>query len=239
MKLRILACLLTMTAGLPVVAIAGPKFQPPKGCTGFLTVQMHGCIVSNHYTCPGDAQGVKWRVDLNQDGPFFVSKIDDETQWLETYDIGAKTHEVLVQPSVKPASFSQLIKTGRNDYDFITVTDDGKREHVTGYDKLTGVSKVVDGVKLEESEFVSQAVGDDGTLLWRSSGNEMISREMRIFLAGKGIWQDPNGKTPFDNMPVVMRTPGQTGFFAAQPEFDCNTVMSQLTLPPALEGVIQ
>ncbi len=209
-----------------------PTYVPPKGCTGFLTVQMHGCVVSNHYTCDSDPNGNKWRVDINQGGPFFVSRIDSETQWLDTYDLAAKEHDKLVEPQVKPASFSTLLATGVDSYDFTTIADDGTTQHVTGTDKLNGVKRVLNGITLEQTEFDTKAVGADGKLVWQSKGNEWINREWRLFLSGAGTWTDDKGSSTYDSSPAALILPGKPGFFASAPEFDCNTVLSQLSLPP-------
>ena len=221
--------------GLP--AFAAGNFTPPKGCTGFLTVQMHGCMVSNHYRCEGDPKGNQWRIDFNADGPVFVSRIDYETQWLESFDLGAGTHDVLKQPSKDPASFSDLLKTGKDTYDFETVTDGGKIQHITGYDKLTGKTKVLGGETLEQTQFDTKETGADGKMIWHSTGHEWISRKWRLFLAGAGIWQDDKGKLPYDNTPMLLLQKGQKGFMSTTPEFDCNSVMSSLVRPTPKKAV--
>ncbi len=217
---------------LPVSAQAAAPFSAPKGCTGFLTVQMRGCIVSNHYTCKGDPAGDQWRVDFDDTGPFFVSKIDAETQWLETFDLASDEHDTLQPGGADPASFSTLLAKGIDHYDFTTVSDGGNIQHVTGFDKLTGVTRTVSGVKLEETEFDVTAKDPKGKLIWHSAGHEWINRDWRIFLAGKGIWQDQKGTSEFDNTPMILLQPGQKGFMSTQPEFDCKSVMSSLALPP-------
>lgn len=232
-RLGLLAGLGLGFAGQTLPVRAADAFTPPKGCTGFLTVQMRGCIVSNHYKCKGDPQGDQWRVDFNSDGPFFVSRIDYETEWLETYDLAAGTHEVLQKNPKDPASFSELLAKGTDSYDFSTVTDDGKVEHVTGYDKLTGVSKTISGVTLDQTEYDTMAKDGDGNLVWHSKGHEWISRNWRLFLAGAGVWEDEQGKTAFDNTPMMLSQPGQKGFMSTDPQYDCNSVMSALPLPPA------
>lgn len=238
-RLGLMAGLAFVACGPALPALAGSAFTPPKGCTGYLTVQMHGCIVSNHYKCDTDPKGDQWRVDFNQNGPFFVSRIDAETQWVETLDLAAGTHETLKQPSAAPASFSDLLAKGKNAYDFTTVTDDGKVEHVTGTDTLTGVTRVVSGVTLEQTDFDTTAKRDDGTLIWHSKGHEWIDRAWRLFLAGAGTWDDGSGPTVFDNTPVALIQPGSKGFMSSSPEFDCNSVESELVLPGQAGPVIR
>jgi hypothetical protein len=231
-RLGLLAGLALGLAAQTLPAHAAGDFTPPKGCTGFLTVQMHGCLVSNHYRCQGDPKGDQWRVDFNADGPVFVSRIDYETEWVESYDLGAGTHEVLQKPSKQPASFSKLLATGADSYDFTTATDDGKIQHVTGTDKLTGKSEVISGVKLEQTEFDTKETDANGKMIWHSKGQEWINRDWRLFLAGTGVWEDDQGKVPYNNSPMLLLQKGQKGFMSTTPEFDCNSVMSELVLPP-------
>lgn len=220
-------------------ADAAASFHAPKGCTGFLTVQMHGCLVSNHYHCKGDPKGVQWRVDFDGQGPYFVTRTNSEAEWLETFDLISGKHEVLRPGGKRPASFSKLLATGIDRYDFVTVADDGAIEHVTGYDKLTGVTRAVSGIKLEQTQYLTKSVDAKGKLIWKSQGHEWLSRKMRLFFAGTGLWQDAQGKTNFDNTPALMLQPGQKGFMSTTPEYDCNTVMSQLALPTPKDEVIQ
>ena len=70
-------------------------FTPPEGCTGLLTVQSRGCRVSNHYNCAADAPGDQWRADFDQEGIFFVSRIDCEAQWVESYDMFPTVRQTL------------------------------------------------------------------------------------------------------------------------------------------------
>lgn len=222
-----------LAAALGVSALAGPAhagstFTPPKGCTGYLTVQMRGCIVSNHYRCDQDPKGDQWRVDFNDTGPFFASHIDSETRWVETYDLAAGTHEVLEPGAKAPASFSKLLETGSDSYDFSTVTDDGSVTHVVGTDRLTGVTKVQDGVKLEQTEFDTTATDDSGKLVYRAKGHEWINRDWRLFIAGTGVWEDQSGTMNYDNSPMRLSQKGQRGFMSSEPQYDCHSVMSAL-----------
>ena len=79
---------------LPLLLLASPglagTFTPPESCTATLTVQGRGCFVSNYYTCTKDAPGDQWRADFDQEGMFYLSRIDSETQWVESYDLNPK-----------------------------------------------------------------------------------------------------------------------------------------------------
>ena len=109
-KFLILACLTTPAAP----ALAG-TWAAPAGCEVFMTVQSKACRVSHYYRCEGDAPGEQWRVDIDQEGPFFYSKIDHDAQWIESYDPIKQT----LDPSPSdPASFSELLASGVDTWDF-------------------------------------------------------------------------------------------------------------------------
>jgi hypothetical protein len=226
---RGLGCVASFLA-LAVPADAG-TFTPPAGCTGYLTVQMRGCVVSNLYRCEKDAPGDQWRADFNDAGPFFVSRIDSETQWVESYDLSPPEHEMLEPGAKDPASFSELLATGQDSFNFSTVTDDGVRRMMTGHDRLTGETVVIDGVSLKRTEYEITARAEDGSVLWQSQGHEYISPEWRVFFSGVGMWDGGDGAVPTDNTPMHFVLPGQPGFFTNQPVFDCDTTMSALPTP--------
>ena len=203
-------------------------FQPPPGCTGWLTVQSRGCRVSNHYRCDADAPGDQWRADFDQEGIFFVSRIDRETQWVESFDMFPTTRQVLLPNPADPASFSTLLSTGIDTFDFGLSVEDGSQSVVRGFDKLTGRSVTIDGVTLEETEFDYTETATDGSVLHKASGHEYINRDWRIFLSGISEWQGPDGMLPVDGTPRQFLFPGDPGFFTTEPIFDCDATMSGL-----------
>lgn len=224
-----------LTAGALALGAAGKAeakiFAPPQGCTVYVTVQQRGCVVSNLYRCAQDNPGDQWRADFGQDGAFFVSKTDRETQWLESVDLGTGDHERLQSGAKAPASFSTLLSTGRNDFDFSTVNDAGVVRNYKGHDRLTGESVTIDGVTLKRTEYALTATGAGGEVLWKSSGHEYISDAWRTFLPGAGLWEQKGAKTPYDNTPVRLIRPGQPGFAETVPEYGCHDMMSELVLP--------
>ena len=203
-------------------------FSPPPGCTGWLTVQSRGCRVSNHYRCEADAPGDQWRADFDQEGIFFVSRIDRETQWVESFDMFPTTRQVLLPNPADPASFSTLLSTGIDTFDFGLSVEDGSQSVVRGFDKLTGRSVTIDGVTLEETEFDYTETAPDGSVLHKARGHEYINRDWRIFLSGISEWEGPDGMLPVDGTPRQFVFPGEPGFFTTEPIFDCDATMSGL-----------
>jgi len=217
---------------LAAPALAG-SFTPPEGCTAFMTVQSKGCRVSNHYTCEADPAGDQWRADYDQEGVYFLSRIDSEAQWVESIEIDPPSRQTLDPNPADPASFSDLLATGNDSYIFGLSKDTGDRTRVRGADRLTGKQVVIDGITLQQTEFNFTETDTAGNVLRRSRGNEYIHPEWRLFFSGPSQWDGGDGTyLPIDGSPVQFIFPGEPGFASTQPLFDCDAVMSSLPFPP-------
>ncbi|NUB45216.1 hypothetical protein GEU84_012520 [Fertoebacter nigrum] len=232
-KAMILAAVLVVGSAL---AAPAQTFTPPEGCTGFMTVQARGCRVSNHYRCEADAPGDQWRADFDAEGIYFVSRIDVETQWVESYDMFPTVKQTLDANPEDPASFTELL-AGADSFAFGLSKDNGERSKVTGYDRLTGKTVVIDGIRLLQTEFDFTETSIGGTVLRRAKGNEYIHPDWRLFFAGPSQW-DGSGEgnyVPVDGSPVQFIFPGEPGYMATEPLFECDALMS--ALPPAVVPV--
>lgn len=229
MTRAVLFCLAALIA-TPVMA---GSFTPPEGCETFLTVQANGCRVSNHYICQADAPGDQWRTDFDQEGAFFTSRVDYEAQWVESYELDPPVRQTLDPNPSDPASFSELLATGRDTYIFGLSDDTGERTRVRGSDTLTGRTVVIDGISLQETAFNFTETDLNGKVLRSSRGNEYISAEWRLFFSGPSQWDGGDGTfVPIDGSPMQFIFPGEPGFASTQPLFDCDAVMSSLPFPP-------
>lgn len=233
----LLACLLPLAATQAPAQTAIPgTFTAPPGCTGFLTVQSRGCTVSNHYRCDADAAGDQWSANFDQDGLYRVGRIDRETQWIESYSMAPTVRQSLDPNPADPASFSDLLETGIDTYDF-SQTEAATRTRVRGFDTLTGRSVTIDGVALQETKFDFLELSEDGTVLRKSTGQQFISAEWRLFFSGIEEWNFGDGPVPVDGTPKQFILPGEKGFFSTRPIFDCNVKSSVLLAP--FEGGLQ
>lgn len=233
---RIMTLMLTLLA-LPAQAAT---FTPPEGCTLNMTVQSRQCRVSNYYTCAADNPGDQWRMDADQEGAFFTSKIDRETQWIESFDTDPPVVQRLVPGPRDPASFSNLLSAGRDDFAFDLTRDDGNDTSVSGFDKLTGETFVVDGIQLQGTAFEFTEVDPQGNVTRRSRGNEYVHPEWRMFFAGPSEWDPGDGNfLPMDGSPLQFIFPGEPGFAATQPLFECDDVLSWLPDGPAFTGRVR
>lgn len=216
---------------LPLPAVAG-TWTAPEGCEIFMTVQAKGCRVSNHYECVGDAKGDQWRADFDQEGIYFQSRINHDAEWVESFDLNPTVRQSLDAGAEDPASFTELLATGLDTFVFELSREDGYHSKVNGFDRLTGRTVTIDGVVLEETEFDFTETDDFGTVQRRAKGHEYISREMRLFFAGPGQTDLGDGQwLPIDGSPVEFAFPGDKGFAATQPIYDCDALTAEAKPP--------
>ena len=211
---------------VPAAPVFAGTWAAPEGCEVYMTVQSKACRVSHYYRCEADTPGDQWRVDMDQEGPFFFSRIDAEGQWIESYDPAKQT----LDPSpVDPASYSELIAEGMDTWDFSLTKEDGSGSRASGYDRLTGKTVLIDGVSLKQTEVDFTEYDPSGTVLRRSRGNEYVNPDWRLFFAGPGETDLGDGQwLPIDGSPVQFVFPGEDGFLSSQPLYDCDALTAEL-----------
>ncbi len=208
-------------------AIAQDSFSLPSGCTGYVTVQKRGCIVSHLFTCQSDPTGHQRRVDMNDTGLIYLGTIDAETQWIESTHVVANSTERLLPNAADSASFTQLRATGRDDWDFETEDNLGLRSRNVGTDEIISQFASIDGIGLQITAFTITVTDPaTGQFLWSGVGQEYIHPEWRTFLSGARTITTPTETYDTDNTPVEFSFPGETGFLAVNPRYDCDVVIS-------------
>lgn len=225
-----LACLIAAPAA------AQDTFSLPQGCTAYVTVQKRSCTVTHLFTCDSDPAGWTRRVDFDDQGMTYAGAIDSEAQWMESWSPRANSTETLVPGATDPASFSDLVATGADTFDFATLDSPGGFVTVyRGQDRLTGEQVVIDGVTLDRTEFAVTAFDDAGNELWRTFGNEYIHRDWRTFLSGTRTNVTADGEWDDDSTPMAFIFPGEAGFLSSTPRHDCGVMLSSV---PALTGAL-
>lgn len=228
---KYLCLALALSAG---PALAAGKFVVPKGCEAFVTVQHSDCQVSYHYTCSADAKGDQWSVYAGPDGPYYMSRIDSETRWMESHDLITPDSDQ-IGTEVNPASFTTLLDKGRDDFEFTTRSRSGEVRRYKGYDKLAGGSATIDGVALERTEFSLETFDAEGALLHRRSGHQLISRDWRLFFSDTEHFENAYGDAEDSvSTPMSFAFPGDKGFLSGTPQFGCDQMMTDAgqTLAP-------
>ncbi|QQA42886.1 hypothetical protein [Pelagovum pacificum] len=219
--MRRLTIALALAAAAPVAPVAAQSWEPPPGCEGFLTVQQRGCMLSNHYTCEEDPDGDQWRVDFTEQGPVFASRINYETEWVESLGLVTRTRTVLGDDPEDPASLTTLLEEGIDTYDFTTVTNEEEVTHYAGADVLTGETVNIDGHELAVITYQTEVEGPEGVS--RQEGTNYVDIENRMFLPGTTAMRNEDGTMgpERDNTPMKIIEPGEPGFFASSPIYDC------------------
>ena len=211
----------------PAAAQSGPAiFSLPEGCTAFVTVQSESCAVDHHFTCEGDVAGHQRRVSLDEQGVNYVGEIDSETQWISSFHPLSGHREQLEAEPVAPASLSDLINKGVDDYDFRTLSEEIGETRYVGQDTLTGREITIDGVTLAETTYDITAYDEAGKETWSSKGTKFISRNWRIFLSGTVTVTTPDGTFEQSSRPVEFIYPGEPGFMSSSPKHGCGVTVS-------------
>ena len=176
--------------------------------------------------------GDQHRASFDENAMIYLGTIDNETQWVHSSHVQAGYTEVLETVPSDRASFSELLETGSDDYDFQTSSAEVGVTRYVGRDELTGQQRVIDGVTLDETTFNITAYGPEGSLLWASEGREYISKEFRMFLSGKSTVTTPTDTYQDDGTPVQFIRSGEVGFGSVKPKFGCGALMSSLEVSP-------
>jgi hypothetical protein len=217
---------------LPVLAGAD-LFVPPSGCQVYATMQARQCQVHQLYRCSGDPAGDQWMASFDGQGLYYLSRIDSETRWVESISAESGDVRTLGPDPADPASFTTLLATGRDDFDFTTINSAGEVRRYVGFDELTGEKVIIDRVGLEKTRFQSKTYDMSGTLLDESSGQQFIHRDWRRFFSGSEDFVTAQGETISTSQPPVkFAFPGDKGFLSTRPDYDCDVVTARLETQP-------
>lgn len=224
----VLAVSATVAGLLPPATATAAEFRPPAGCTLDLTVQQRSCTVAQHYRCDSDMPGDQHVVYFTRDGAVYHSRIDAETRWMESTDLVSGLSDRLVPKARDHASLSGLLRTGRDDFDFWTVSDSGERLRHIGHDELTGQVEI-DGEQLDTTRFQLRSFSETGELLIERGGTQFISREFGRFFGGVEHSTDWEGQAVDSNdTPVRFIRRGEPGFGSTRPDYDCDVQIVRL-----------
>ncbi|MEM6608217.1 MAG: hypothetical protein AAF689_06530 [Pseudomonadota bacterium] len=216
--------------GTSASAQTAPTFVVPAGCSAFLTVQSRQCTVSHYWTCPSEPEGTFWRAALDSDGPYYLSQSDENYRWLRGYSLRSDSQSELIVPEADPANLDELFETGTDAMEFTLLRRDAGIEFertYTGFDTITGATVIIDGEELLLTDFAYEYETEQGTS--RTSGNQFLSQERRLFFGGIETVTLPSGEVlEADYSPREFIDPGEEGFLSMLPLYDCGDVISAL-----------
>lgn len=202
------------------------SFAPPPGCTAYLTLQQRGCVVEHYWTCVADAPGVQWSGEIDRRGLVYIGKIDAEAQWVHSFFLEHGTQETLISPATDPASFSNLVETGLDTYEFKLDTANGHKR-VVGFDRLSERDVMIDGVTLHRTEYSIRETDETGQVTYESQGSEYVSEMHGRFFSGTGTVTLPDTTFSFDNSPVDFIYPDEPGFLTDTPLYGCDALAAR------------
>jgi hypothetical protein len=217
-------------AVLAALVLASPataaSFAPPKGCDAFLTVQSRECSVSLLWRCGAEADSPFWEANFSDDGLQSVVSYSPKYQWLDSVYMWDSSREELVPPATDPIDLDSLMETGIDTYDFIMRRSEpqGARDvRMVGADQLTGATVTIDGYTLDTVATELQILTEDGSVEYHSRGIQYVSRDLRLFFLGPETVTGVDGMAAdYDSTPVDIIRPGEPGFGATVPLYDCN-----------------
>lgn len=206
------------------VPASAQEVQVPEGCTAFLTVQSKQCKVSVYWRCAEGPEDHTYEASYDGDGPVSVALFDKDFQWLDRQYITTGRREYLKE-ATDPASMSELLETGRDEYDFV-VTEDGADASVdvrhVGFDELSGRKVEIDGVELLETLFASTATNaETGEVMYQVAGQQFVLAEERLFFLGNDTYTQEGRQITSDGSPVLFHRPGEFGFGQPTPLYEC------------------
>ena len=227
-----------LVTGMCGSAAAG-TVTPPEGCEAFLTVQSTSCEVEHYWQCDSDPDGVKWRYVLGQDGPTYVSQVDDEYRWLFSENLINGRQEFMGKREKDRQSMGDLLTSGVDSYDFVQLLSYPGRgvieQHITGFDRLNGDNIVVDGQALLGSDYELREVSGEDAFEMR--GQEYVLEEFNLFLGGIGEFRNNDGIwESYNQSPITFARPGGAGFLTDTPLFGCGEILSALDAPVTPAG---
>lgn len=218
--------LLASCAVLNALPALAQVAQIPANCSAYLTVQKLNCTVSHFMTCDSFAEG-EYRVDdYDAEGVRTATHYDHQMNPLTV--IYARLGLVMRQEpsSGDRLSMDELIETGHDTYDMITVLNDSERYNDIGYDMLTDETVIIDGRTLTVTSFELRTFGPDGEVFSHTSGHQYLDRDLRFIFGGVYRDETEDPRPDEDASPVDFIEPGDAGFLSAVPLYTCGQAVA-------------
>lgn len=226
---------MTLAAMLfPLVPVQAADFRAPEGCETFLTVQSKQCAVTNLYRCDVAPDGTFWEALFSADGMESVVSYDRDYQWIEANYFWDNSREAFSPPAEDRISFDALTSDGVDTFRFVmrrTAPGESRNITVVGADILTDKMVEIDGTALRLVQTQIQILAADGSVEYDARGVQYVDMERRLFFAGtEEVLETTGDVSVYDGSPVDFIHPGEPGFGATVPLYEC--VEQEASLPP-------
>lgn len=227
-KIKIVA----LVAALSASAIETPYAQVglPSNCTPQLSVQTRNCSVTNHYSCTATAFS-RFAYSYDSGGLQQAQILTDEYSSIRTFYPSLKGDRTtglvidLAPGAPAPLSLTELIATGRNDYEYEFRRPDPKVViHYQGFDELTGEAAEIDGISMlvtnfryERTTTIQENVSKETV-----SGSQYVNVGLGIFFGGLETYERETKTVVQDRTPVDLIFPGEPDFMSTTPLYGCD-----------------
>lgn len=223
---------------LVVVGLAAGLAQPIQaqtvqleaGCEGIITAQGRQCLVHHLITCEGLPEGHRWLHTIGPNGPVAYAVYDNQFDNPATiYPLSGRMVERLPNAD-DPLSLDELLETGLDSFSFEERDQTGAVSRVVGYDSLPGDTVTIDGRQLARTEFQYSKRSAAGEVTDDLGGYQYLDVELRVIWPG--FFDDKlNPDESVDLSPVDFFYPGEAGFLAQRPTYECNSELVRFELP--------
>lgn len=232
---------LTYLFAVALVTVAGAasaqthRFALPAQCEAFLTVQSRECSVALFWRCKDTPKGEFTAATFGPNGMESAMRYSASYQWLDSIYTWDQSREVFTPPATDPIDSAELLNNGVDTYKFkMQRTAPGKSYviRVSGADRLTGETTVIDGFTLDKLHTQLEIIAADGSVEYKSRGTQYYSRKLgQFFLGPETVFGADGEQTEYDGSPVDIILPGEPGFGNITPLFECDGQDAALTAP--------
>ena len=171
----------------------------PGGCNAYLTVQSKSCLASYFYTHHAGAEGLNWRIDLDEQGEIYHAQTQAEARWLYALGMKSGISENLEETgSIDQASLTNLLQKDHDNFAFQMLSSSGEIIVLRGKDQLTGQTVIIDGLLLFQTKSTMMVTDAEGNFLWDTPATEYGSPKHRVFFGGFNVYHTNKEKKFFN-----------------------------------------
>jgi hypothetical protein len=201
-------------------------FQPPQGCTAFLTVQSAACTVSHHFTCEADPEGWQRRVDMDEEGIAYSGAIDARRSGSNPTTSSRATASSCARPR-RPRLLHRADHRGRDSFDFFTNSPEFGPHPLRGPGRLIGEDGDHRRRHARAHRIPDHRLCPDGSEAGAARATNIQPRLALLPVGDSSIVVGDSSRRP-TTLPVEFIFPGETRLLSVNPKHGCGMMMSAL-----------